>query len=408
VILLGDAFTFALLHAVDPDFQRLFKVKAQFADETRRTSEAVGAYAAFVSAQCSAHTLLPFRADGVARIVEFGARLTAHQDRLATRFETLGDALVWADQAARAAGVSEIGAAEVDAALAAHERRVNLVEERVQREIEEGTLAIDTHSEVAGQVNGLSVLDLGDYAFARPSKITARAGLGEEGVVDIEREVKLSGPTHSKGILILSGYLLGQYAQTSPLALSARLTFEQVYGEVDGDSASSAELYALLSALSGVPIRQGIAVTGSVNQLGDVQAVGGVTTKIEGFFAVCRAQGLDGRQGVIIPAANVRHLMLKEEVVDAVRAGLFHVWAVRTIDEGIELLTGVGAGARNADGSFPPGSVHGLVQHRLIQLAERLIQFRRRMPSRTRRRAPAAQTHNGRAGAQHGDVATCR
>ena len=241
----------------------------------------------------------------------------------------------------------------------------------MQREIDEQTLAIDTHAAVVGQVNGLSVMEQGDYAFARPSRITAMIGLGEDGIVDIEREVKMSGPSHSKGVMILTGYLLNQYAHETPLALSARLTFEQVYGGVDGDSASSTELYALLSALAELPIRQGIAVTGSVNQRGEVQAIGGVNLKIEGFFAVCKAQGLDGSQGVIIPASNTRHLMLKPEVVDAVRAGLFHVWAVHTVDEGIELLTEV-----------PADSVHELVQQRLRDLASRLMQFRgRREPT---------------------------
>jgi len=266
----------------------------------------------------------------------------------------------------------------VQAALAAQEKRLSLFEDQLQREIDEGTIAIDTRAAVIGQVNGLSVMESGDYAFARPSRITARVGPGEEGVVDIEREVQLSGPTHSKGVLILSGYLLEQYAHKMPLALSARLTFEQVYGPVDGDSASSAELYALLSDLAGLPIRQGMAVTGSVNQRGEVQAIGAVTTKIEGFFAVCKGQGLDGNQGVIIPASNVRHLMLKPEVVEAVAAGTFNVWSVRTIDEGIEILTGVPAGARRHDGTFPAGTVHGLIQKRLGKLATALVQFRAR------------------------------
>jgi predicted ATP-dependent protease len=261
----------------------------------------------------------------------------------------------------------------------------------VQREIDEQTLAIDTHAEVVGQVNGLSVLEQGDYAFARPSRITAMIGLGDEGVVDIEREVKMSGPSHSKGVMILTGYLLNQYAHETPLALSARLTFEQVYGGVDGDSASSTELYALLSALAELPILQGVAVTGSVNQRGEVQAIGGVNLKIEGFFAVCKAQGLDGHQGVIIPASNARHLMLKPEVVEAVSAGLFHVWAVRTVDEGISLLTGI-----------PADTVHRLVQERLRDLAARLMQFRGRRDPTT------ADTHTSRRNGQDKVVPTHR
>jgi predicted ATP-dependent protease len=228
---------------------------------------------------------------------------------------------------------------------------------------------------VIGQVNGLSIIDLGDYAFAHPSRITARTGMGAAGIVNVEREVKLSRPAHSKGVLVLSGYLLGKYAEDQPLAVSAHLAFEQVYSEVDGDSASSAELYALLSSLAGVPVKQAIAVTGSVNQNGEIQAVGGVTRKIEGFFAVCAAQGLTGEQGVIIPAANVPHLMLEQDVLDAVASGMFHVWAVRTIDEGIELLTDVPAGHRMADGSYPEGSIHARVLQRLSILASRLREF---------------------------------
>jgi predicted ATP-dependent protease len=383
VVLIGDLQTYMLLHGLDPDFQRLFKIKAQFGPYMDRSPETMQAYAAFVSGQVKAHGLLPFGSDAVARVIEHGARLAEHQARLATSFEAIDDLLVESDHVARGSGAELVLALHVDAAVAGREHRLNLLEEVVQREIEEGTIAIDTHTEVVGQVNGLSVFDLGDYAFGRPSRITARVGLGEEGLVDIEREVKLSGPTHSKGVLILTGYLLGQYARDTPLAVSARLTFEQVYGEVDGDSASSAELYALLSALAEAPIRQGIAVTGSVNQRGEIQAVGGVVSKIEGFFAVCKALGLNGGQGVIIPAANVRHLMLKQEVVDAVAAGTFHVWAVRTVDEGIALLTGLPAGERLADGSFPDRTVHARVQARLGNLADRLVDFRRHAQKET-------------------------
>jgi predicted ATP-dependent protease len=377
VVLIGDVMTYMLLHRLDPDFPRLFKIKAQFGPDMPRTQDTMHAYAAFVSGQVRARELLPFRADAVARVLEHGARLAEHQDRLATCFETISNLLVEAHLRARQSGAEEVQAPHVEQALAAREHRLNFFEEQLQREIVEGTIGIDTHSEVVGQVNALSVFDLEDYAFARPTRVTARVGIGEEGVVDIQREARLSGPTHSKGVLILTGYLLEQYARKVPLALSARLSFEQTYGQVDGDSASSTELYALLSAVAGLPIRQGIAVTGSMNQRGEVQAVGGVTTKIEGFFAVCQAQGLDGTQGVIIPAANVRHLMLKPEVVEAVAAGQFTVWAVRTVDEGIELLTGMPAGERRPDGSFPRDTVHGLVQHRLHKLATGLAEFAR-------------------------------
>jgi predicted ATP-dependent protease len=374
-VLVGDPQTYASLYGLDPDFQRLFKVKAQFAAYVERSTDSIHAYATSVTARARECGLLPLANDALARVMEHSARLAEHQDRLTTRFEDVEDLLVEADHLARASGAEQVRGEHVQTAFDNQITRLSLGEDQLQREIDEGTLAIDTHAEVVGQVNGLSVMDTGDYSFARPSRITARVGPGEEGLVDIEREVQLSGPTHSKGIMILSGYLLERYAHDTPLALSARLTFEQVYGPVDGDSASSAELYALLSGLSGLPIHQGIAVTGSVNQRGEVQAIGAVTTKVEGFFAVCKAQGLDGTQGVIVPSTNVRHLMLKPEIVDAVTTGRFSVWAVRTIDEGIEILTGVAS-----------DKVHALVQARLRKLAGSLAQFRSRMRTRRSRR----------------------
>jgi Lon-like ATP-dependent protease len=260
------------------------------------------------------------------------------------------------------------------------EYRANLSEERLRELIEEGTLAIETDGERVGQLNGLSVLELGDHSFGIPSRVSARVSIGRRGVASIEREIELSGPIHSKGVLILSGYLAATYGQEQPLALAASLTFEQSYNEVEGDSASSTELYALLSALSGLPLDQGIAVTGSVDQSGRVQAVGGVNRKIEGYYATCKAKRLTGRQGVIIPAPNVPNLMLNDEVVDAVRTGSFHVWAVKSADEGISLLTGRPAGTRAADGSYPPESVHGLAAARLADYAERLRAFTENEP----------------------------
>jgi predicted ATP-dependent protease len=394
VVLIGDLTTYTLLLRLDEDFRKLFKVKAQFGPTVARSAESVQAYAAFVGEQARTCGLLPFERDAVARLVEHGARLAEHQERLTTHLSAISDLLVEADCWARHAGASIVQAAHVEQALREQVHRANLPEEELQRLIDEGTMAIDTHTRVVGQVNGLSVLDLGDYAFARPSRITARTGVGADGVVNVEREVEMSGRTHSKGVLILSGYLLGQYAHDGPLALSARLTFEQVYDEVDGDSASSAELYALLSSLADLPIQQGIAVTGSVNQRGEIQAVGGVTHKIEGYFAVCQAQGLSGEQGVLIPATNVRHLMLRPEVVGAVARGEFHVWAVRSVDEGIALLTGVPAGERQADGSYPPGTVHARVQERLTGMARRLAEYGGRL---VRTRAPAARNGAKRA-----------
>jgi len=277
----------------------------------------------------------------------------------------------WAGQA----GHDLVQAADVVLALTRRKYRSNLIEERIDELINTGAVMIDTAGAKEGQVNGVAVLDLGGYAFGMPSRITARVSPGRGSVQSIEREIKLSGPIHSKGFLILSGYLAGKFCQQYPLSLAATITFEQSYEEVEGDSASSTELYALLSALAGLPLHQGIAVTGSVNQHGEIQAVGGVTTKIEGFFAICKAGGLNGEQGMIIPAANVPNLMLDEEVIEAVQAGQFHVWAVRTIDEGIELLTGHPAGQRGPDGQYAEGTVHRLVEDRLRNYAERLHAF---------------------------------
>jgi predicted ATP-dependent protease len=253
--------------------------------------------------------------------------------------------------------------------------RSNLIQQRINEMIDNGTIMIDTDGEDVGQVNGLAVIDLGDFAFGRPSRITASVGVGRGGLIDIEREAKLGGRLHTKGVMILNGYLVEKYGRDIPLSLSARLVFEQSYEEVEGDSASSTELYTLLSCLADAPIKQGIAVTGSVNQKGEVQAIGGVNEKIEGFFEVCRAKNLTGEQGVIVPASNIRHLMLKEEVVEAVKAGNFHVYPVTTIDEGIEVLTGLKAGKRSADGSFESDSISDRVQQKLASLAEKLRTF---------------------------------
>jgi predicted ATP-dependent protease len=294
------------------------------------------------------------------------------QEKLSTHFGALADIIREANFWALQDGEAQIRAAHVNKALEAKIYRSNLLEEHLQEMIERGTVLIDIAGQTVGQVNGLSVLSLGDYFFGKPSRITASVGPGREGVIDIEREVELGGPIHSKGVLILNGYLAQQFAHDKPLTLSARLVFEQSYEGVEGDSASSTELYALLSALSGLPIKQGIAVTGSVNQHGEVQAIGGVNEKIEGFFAVCKAKGLTGEQGVIIPQSNVANLMLREEVVEAVAAKKFSIWSVNTINDGIEILTGVPAGARGADGKFPVDTVNFRVEQRLREFWERL------------------------------------
>lgn len=375
VILIGDVQTYMTLYQMDEDFSTLFKVKAQFAAAMDRTDEAIRAIAGFVSGQVHSLGGPAFSREAVARVVEHASRLAEDQDRLATRFDGLGELVVEASHWARQESADRVGAEHVDKALASREQRVNLVEEELHRVIQQGTIAIDTDASVVGQVNGLSVLDLGDHTFGQPSRITASVGMGSEGVINIEREAHLSGPTHNKGVLILSGYLREQYASNAPLALSAGLAFEQSYGGVDGDSASTAELCALISAIADVPIRQSIAVTGSINQRGQIQAVGGVTHKIEGFFAVCEARGLTGEQGVTIPASNVRHLVLKREVVKAVAEGKFRIWGLRTLDEALELLTGIPAGARAEDGSYPEGTVHYRAQRRLNQMAATLAQF---------------------------------
>jgi predicted ATP-dependent protease len=341
------------------------------------STDHAASYAAFVSRCVRESNLRHFDRSAVARVIEHGARLREDQRKLSTRLIEISDVVTEASFWAAKGGRDIVLAEDVDRAIAKKEYRSNLLEERLEKLIEDGTIMIDTDGARVGQVNALSVVELGDHRFARPSRVSARTSVGRGSVESIEREIELSGPIHSKGVLILTGYMAGQYGQDRPLALRATITFEQSYDEVEGDSASSTELYALLSALADLQVRQGIAVTGSVNQHGEVQAVGGVTTKIEGFFAVCKAQGLTGTQGVVIPTANATNLMLPDEVVGAVEAGRFHVWAVRTIDEGIELLTGVPAGERQPDGTYPQGTVHGLVEERLGAYARRLRSFAR-------------------------------
>ncbi len=370
VILLGERHLFHLLEQLDPDFRALFKVAVDFEDEVDRNEESDVSYARLVATICRDESLRPFDRGAVARVIEECARWAEDAEKLSAHMGTLLDLLREADHWAMERSSEVVRAEDVSAAIAGGERRGGRVRERSLEQIERGTLLIETSGEAVGQINGLSVLMLGRSSFGRPTRITVKARLGKGEVVDIEREVELGGPIHSKGVLILSGYLGSRYAADHPLSLSATVVFEQSYGMVDGDSASSAELYALLSALSGAAIKQSIAVTGSVNQNGEVQPIGGVNEKIEGFFEVCRARGLTGDQGVLIPASNVKHLMLREEVVSAVREGKFHVWCARTIDEGIALLTGLPAGERDAAGAFPEGSVNARVEARLLALAK--------------------------------------
>lgn len=375
VILLGSPEVYALLYQLDSNFRELFKVKADFAPDMDWTDEHQGQYASFVSQQVREEGLRHLDRQAIARIIEESARLREDQRKLSSSLRDIADIVAEANYWAGRAGHDPVQVSDVEQAIAKKRYRSNLVEERFQELIETNTLMIATTGTREAQVNGLAMIDLGGYAFGKPSRITARVSPGRGSIRSIEREIELSGPIHSKGFLILSGYLAGQYSQHSPLSLAATITFEQSYDEIEGDSASSAELYVLLSALADAPLEQGMAVTGSVNQHGEVQAVGGVTSKIEGFFATCKAQGLTGKQGVIIPAANVPNLMLGQEIIVAVQAGQFHIWAVRTIDEGIELLTGLPAGQRDSDGQYPEGSIHRLVEQRLQTYAEHLRTF---------------------------------
>lgn len=376
VVLIGEPLLYYLLHEHDPDFRELFKVAVEFESVLDRSAESDREYARLIGTLARRASLKPFSAGAVARVLEHGARTVGESDRLWLALDRLTDLLREADHCATVANRSVVEAADVQQAIDAWVYRSSRPRERIQDAMARGTLAISTTGGVVGQVNALSVIQLGGFAFARPSRVTARVRLGARGVVDIEREVELGGPIHSKGVLILSGYLAGHYVPEQPLSLTATLVFEQSYGLVEGDSASSAELFALLSALADLPIAQSFAVTGSVNQRGEIQAIGGVNEKIEGFFDVCRARGLTGMQGVIIPATSVRDLMLRADVVEAVREGQFHIHAIETVDQGIELLTGRPAGVRDETGQFPEGTVNRLVEQRLIALAEQARAFR--------------------------------
>ncbi|MDD5309376.1 MAG: ATP-binding protein [Deltaproteobacteria bacterium] len=370
VILVGTTETYYFLKIEDEDFGRLFKIKADFETTMPRTRENVLRLGRFLGQVCREEGYLPLHRSGVARIVEVSSRRAEHQQRMCTRRAETLDVLAEANLFAREAGVRSIRGSHVEAALLEARHRNGRIEEAVDLEIREGAILIRTRGFAVGQLNGIALYDLAGTMFGVPVRITARTYVGKRGVVNIDREVNLSGAIHDKGALILVGYLGGRYAQEEILALSASITFEQSYDEIDGDSASSAELYALLSSLSGCPVRQGVAVTGSVNQLGEVQPIGGVNEKIESIFRVCRNRGLTGEEGVMIPASNVRNLMLDREVVDAVRCGDFSIYAVETIDEGIEVLTGVRAGARRKDGTWEPGSINAKVAARLAELSD--------------------------------------
>lgn len=375
VVLVGRPLLYALLHTYDEDFSELFKVKADFDTRMKLSTENVADFVAFIRMLCEKEGLLHLDRSAAALLLEEALRLAADQESLSTHFGAVADILRESNYWALQSNAAVIKEEHVRKALEARVYRASLIKERIQELIARGQLVIKTSGTAVGQVNGLSLMVAGDYTFGRPNRITASVAPGREGIIDIERQVALGGPIHSKGVLILSGYLAQTYARDIPLSLAARLVFEQSYEGVEGDSASSAELYALLSALSGLPIKQSIAVTGSVDQMGNVQAIGGVNEKIEGFFEACLATELTGDQGVMIPAANSRDLMLRPDIVDAVRMGKFHIWVVDNVQDGIELLTGVPAGQRNEQEEYAPETVNGRVTRCLFDFALTLRRF---------------------------------
>jgi ATP-dependent Lon protease len=375
VIMIGDTYLYHLLFNLDDDFKKIFKIKADFDSVMKKDVGKINQYASFIRKICDEEKLKPFDKTGIAAVVEYGVRITGRQKKLSTRFHLIADLLREANYWAVKDGSEVVKEQHVDKAVEKKIYRLNLIEERIQEMIDEGTILIDSDGMVVGQVNGLSIYNLGDYMFGKPSRITVKTSMGKAGIINIEREAEMSGPTHNKGVYILAGYLRGKYAQDKPITMSASICFEQSYSGVDGDSASSTEIYALLSSLSALPLRQDMAVTGSVNQKGEIQPIGGVNEKIEGFFDVCKAKGLTGKQGVMIPHLNIDDLMLRKDVVEAVKEGKFHIYSVKTIDQGIEILTGVEAGGKLEDGKFKEGSVNDLVDKKLRELGTKIKEF---------------------------------
>lgn len=370
VIIIGDENIYQTLLAMDSDFRKLFKIKVEFEDDAPLTMENMNKLARFISGYCIQESLPPLTKEAVAKVIEYASKLSNSQQKLSTRFNDLaqvvGEAATWA----RMGRSKTVTAEYVDKALKESVERVKKYDSRYMEMIKENTLLIDTSGFVTGQINGLTIMSVGQYSFGKPVKITANTYTGKKGIINIEREVELSGSSHSKGVLILSGYLGEMFAQDMPLSLTASICFEQLYNGVDGDSASSTELYAILSSLSNIPINQSLAVTGSVNQKGEIQPIGGVNDKIEGFFQICKMRGFNGEHGVIIPKQNVNNLSLSDEIIQAVKKGDFHIYAISTIEEGIELLTGVPAGKRDSNGNFPAGSINYLAYEKLKKYAE--------------------------------------
>ena len=389
VILVGDHEIYQALYTQDPDFGILFKVKAHFDDSIERNDQNQKTYGSFVHSLCEREGLNHLEAPALAKVVEYGSRLAEDQTKLSTKFPEIADLVREANFYATQDGAKIVKDVHIKKALDEKVYRSNLLDEKIKEMIERGIILIDTAGAQVGQVNGLSVISLGDFDFGQPSRITASLGLGRRGIIDIERESRMGGQTHTKGVMIISGYLENKYAHDKPLSLSCRLVFEQSYGGVDGDSASSTELYAILSALSELPIKQNLAVTGSVNQKGEVQAIGGVNEKIEGFYKTCKVKGLKGDEGVMIPRSNVQHLMLNEEVVEAVRRGRFHIYPVSTIDEGMETLTGVKAGQLKSDGTYDSGTVNYRVNKRLAEMSQRMAALAG--PLRLEEEAPSSE-----------------
>jgi lon-related putative ATP-dependent protease len=375
IVLIGDPRLYQQLYVLDKEFNKLFKVKAEFDTSMDRTEDCLEKYAAFVCALCEKEKLKHLDGSGLAKLIEHSSRLADDQMKLSTRFSEVADIAREANYYAQQEKTEFVNGEHVKKAIEEKIYRSKMIEEKIQEMIKRNFFLIDSENEKVGQVNGLSVASLGDFAFGIPSRVTVSIGLGKEGIIDIEREAKMGGPIHTKGVLILSGYLNEKFAKDKPLSLNARLVFEQNYEGVEGDSASSTELYSILSSMSGLPIKQSIAVTGSVSQKGEVQAIGGVNEKIEGFYEVCKAKGLNGKQGVMIPASNEQNLMLKEEVVEAVKEGKFHIYSVTNIDEGIEVLTGVKAGTKDSNGNFEEGSVNALVDKRFREMTEELSKY---------------------------------
>ncbi len=370
VVLLGTPYLYYLLYSLDEEYRELFKVKADFDSRMACNDDMVLAYASFVGSSCKKENLRPFDKSGVARIVEYGSRLAGHQGKLSSQFSEIADLLRESNYWAEKAGGAVVTSEHVLKAIEEKIYRSNRIEERLTEMILEGTLIIDTDGVKVGQINGLAVLDMGDYSFGKPSRITASTYAGKAGVINIERETKMSGRIHEKAVLIITHYIGSLYARKKAISFTASITFEQLYDMVEGDSATCAELYVILSSLSGVPLKQNIAVTGSMDQNGDVQPIGGVNEKIEGFFELCKMRGLDGTHGVIIPSKNVHHLMLKKEVVDAVREGKFSIFPIERVEEGMEIFTGKVMGQRQEDGTFPEDTVNHLVMKRLLEITE--------------------------------------